>query len=129
MYCLDAYQYQLPKELIAQVPAQRRDDARLLVLNRTTGSMAHGNMAGLEHYLAAGDVVVVNDTRVVPARLLGKKESGGKVELLVLHPATDQKYYRCLVKSSKGSRRAQSSCLRMGCGRGPASKRLRDRLG
>lgn len=102
MYCLDEYQYQLPEELIAQVPAQRRDDSRLLVLNRTTGSMGHRNMAGLEYYLAAGDVVVVNDTRVVPARLLGKKESGGKVELLVLHPATDQKFYRCLVKSSKG---------------------------
>jgi len=102
MYCLDEYQYQLPEELIAQVPAQRRDDSRLLVLNRKTGSMGHRNMSGLEHYLAAGDVVVVNDTRVVPARLLGKKESGGKVELLVLHPATDQKFYRCLVKSSKG---------------------------
>jgi S-adenosylmethionine:tRNA ribosyltransferase-isomerase len=102
MYCLDEYQYQLPEELIAHVPAQRRDDSRLLVLNRTTGSMAHRKVAGLEHYLAAGDVVVVNDTRVVPARLLGKKESGGKVELLVLHPATDQKFYRCLVKSSKG---------------------------
>ncbi|MEJ2234346.1 MAG: S-adenosylmethionine:tRNA ribosyltransferase-isomerase, partial [Syntrophobacterales bacterium] len=102
MYCLDEYQYQLPEELIAQVPAQRRDDARLLVLNRTTGSMGHRNITGLEHYVAAGDVLVVNDTRVVPARLLGKRESGGKVELLVLHPATDQKVYRCLVKSGKG---------------------------
>ena len=102
MYSLDDYQYELPKELIAQVPAQRRDDSRLLVLNRTTGNMAHRKVAGLEHSLAAGDVVVVNDTRVVPARLLGKKESGGKVELLLLHPATDQHLYRCLVKSSKG---------------------------
>ena len=56
MYCLDEYQYQLPEELIAHVPAQRRDDSRLLVLNRTTGSMAHRKVAGLEHYLAAGDV-------------------------------------------------------------------------
>jgi S-adenosylmethionine:tRNA ribosyltransferase-isomerase len=102
MYSLKEYQYELPKELIAQVPAQRRDDSRLLVLNRTTGSMGHKKVAGLAHYLAAGDVLVVNDTRVVPARLLGKKESGGKVELLVLHPATDQKVYRCLVKSGKG---------------------------
>ncbi|MEE9121005.1 MAG: tRNA preQ1(34) S-adenosylmethionine ribosyltransferase-isomerase QueA [Syntrophobacteria bacterium] len=102
MYCLDDYQYQLPKELIAQVPVQRRDDSRLLVLNRATGSMGHRKVAGLEHYLTAGDVVVVNDTRVVPARLVGKKASGGKVELLVLHPTTDQKFYRCLVKSSKG---------------------------
>lgn len=102
MYCLDTYQYQLPEELIAHVPAPRRDESRLLVLNRTTGSVAHRNMAGLEHYLEAGDVLVVNNTRVVPARLIGEKESGGKVELLLLHPATDQRYYRCLVKSSKG---------------------------
>jgi S-adenosylmethionine:tRNA ribosyltransferase-isomerase len=61
-------------------------------------------VAGLEHCLRAGDVLVVNDTRVVPARLIGEKESGGKVELLLLHPATDQRYYRCLVKSSKGVR-------------------------
>jgi S-adenosylmethionine:tRNA ribosyltransferase-isomerase len=102
MYCLDGYQYQLPAELIAHVPAKRRDDSRLLVVNRATGSLAHRKVAGLEQYLAAGDVVVVNDTQVVPARLRGQKESGGKIELLVLHPATDQKFYRCLVKSSKG---------------------------
>ena len=104
MYCLDTYQYQLPEELIAHVPAPRRDESRLLVLNRTTGSMAHRKVAGLEHYLRAGDVLVVNDTQVVPARLIGEKESGGKVELLLLHPATDQRYYRCLVKASKGVR-------------------------
>ena len=81
MYSLEDYQYELPIELIAQVPAQRRDDSRLLVLNRTTGSIAHRKVAGLEHSLAAGDVVVVNDTRVVPARLLGNKESGYNASL------------------------------------------------
>jgi S-adenosylmethionine:tRNA ribosyltransferase-isomerase len=101
MYLLEDYQYELPKELIAQVPAERRDASRMLVLNRTDRSIQHKTVTALENFLVAGDVVVLNDTRVVPARLLGKKESGGQVELLVLHPTTDEKVYRCLIKSSK----------------------------
>lgn len=101
MYALKDYQYELPKELIAQVPLRKRDDSRMLVLNRAKGSMEHSKVAALENHLAEGDVVVVNDTQVVPARLVGRKGSGGRVELLVLHPATDQTVYRCLVKSSK----------------------------
>jgi len=105
MYFLEDYQYNLPKELIAQVPAQNRDESRMLVLNRLEGSIAHKKVTALENYLAAGDVVVLNDTQVVPARLLGRKESGGRVELLVLNPATDQDPYRCLIKSSKPIKR------------------------
>ena len=101
MYSLEDYQYELPKELIAQVPAESRDASRMLVLNRTDGSIEHKRITALENFLVAGDVVVLNDTRVVPARLLGKKESGGQVELLVLHPTTDEKVHRCLIKSSK----------------------------
>ena len=105
MYCLEDYQYKLPKELIAQEPASKRDESRMLALNRTKGSIAHKRISSLEDYMAAGDVVVLNDTRVVPARLRGRKESGGRLELLVLHPATDQDPYRCLVKSSKPLKR------------------------
>ncbi len=105
MYFLEDYQYNLPKELIAQVPARERDASRMLVLNRIEGSIAHKRVSALEHYLAAGDVVVLNDTRVVPARLLGRKESGGRVELLVLNPATDRDPYRCLIKSNKAIKR------------------------
>ena len=101
MYSLKDYQYELPKELIAQVPLQKRDESRMLVLNRAKGSIEHNKVAALENHLAEGDVVVVNDTQVVPARLVGRKGSGGRVELLVLHPATDHTFYRCLVKSSK----------------------------
>jgi len=101
MYCLKDYHYKLPKELIAQVPAPRRDESRMLVLNRGEGSIAHKSVTSIADYMAAGDVVVLNDTRVVPARLMGRKESGGRVEVLVLHPATDQDPYRCLIKSSK----------------------------
>jgi S-adenosylmethionine:tRNA ribosyltransferase-isomerase len=105
MYCLENYQYKLPKELIAQVPAAKRDESRMLVVNRTEGSIAHKRISCLENHIAVGDVVVLNDTRVVPARLMGRKESGGRVELLVLHPATDQAPYRCLIKSSKPLKR------------------------
>ena len=105
MYCLEDYQYTLPKELIAQVPSSERDESRMLALNRTKGSIAHEKIASLENHMAEGDVVVLNDTRVVPARLRGRKESGGRVELLVLYPATDQAPYRCLVKSSKPLKR------------------------
>jgi S-adenosylmethionine:tRNA ribosyltransferase-isomerase len=101
MYRLENYQYNLPKELIAQVPVSKRDESRLLVLNRTKASIAHEKVTSLENFMAAGDVVVLNDTRVVPARLMGRRESGGRVELLVLHPATDRDPYRCLIKSSK----------------------------
>ena len=105
MYRLKDYQYKLPEELIAQVPASKRDESRMLVLNRTKGSIVHRRVTSLENYMVAGDVVVLNDTRVVPARLRGRKESGGRVELLVLHPATDQGTYRCLLKSSKPLKR------------------------
>ncbi|MEJ2364453.1 MAG: S-adenosylmethionine:tRNA ribosyltransferase-isomerase [Deltaproteobacteria bacterium] len=101
VYCLGDYQYKLPKELIAQVPSLNKDECRMMAVNRTKGSIAHEKITSLENHLAAGDVVVLNDTRVVPARLRGRKESGGRVELLVLYPATDQTPYRCLVKSSK----------------------------
>lgn len=101
MYLLKDYQYNLPAELVAQVPAQKRDESRMLVLNRASANIEHRNIANLGDYLAAGDVVVVNDTQVVPARLLGNRESGGRVELLVLHPATEHGPCRCLVKSSK----------------------------
>jgi S-adenosylmethionine:tRNA ribosyltransferase-isomerase len=105
MYRLEDYQYKLPKELVAQVPVSKRDESRMLVLNRTRGSIAHKRITSLENFMVAGDVVVLNDTRVVPARLMGRRESGGRVELLVLHPATDRDPYRSLIKSSKPLKR------------------------
>ncbi len=101
MYSLDDYQYQLPVELIAQMPAKSRDGSWLLILNRARGSTEHRRFDALLDYLEAGDVVVLNDTQVVPARLLGRKDSGGRVELLLLHPATEQGPYHCMIQSSK----------------------------
>lgn len=78
------FDYQLPEELVAQTPAKRRDDARLLVLDRRTGRTSHTRFFDIEQYLHKGDVLVLNDSRVLPARLFGVKEgTGGKVEFLL----------------------------------------------
>ena len=81
--------YDLPPELIAQEPLDRRDEARLEVVFRKTGAIEHSRFYKLCRYLHPGDVLVLNDTRVFPARLLVRKESGGKVELLFIRPADD----------------------------------------
>ena len=79
------FDYELPAELIAQEAAPVRDSARLLRLDRATGARSHHRVADLDTLLEPGDVLVVNDTRVVPARLLGRREpSGGAVECLLL---------------------------------------------
>lgn len=101
MYCLDDYSYELPPELIAQIPSESRERSRLMIVHRGSGLIRHQRFTDLETWLGAGDLVVLNDTRVVPARLLGSKESGGPIELLVLYPATDSNPYRCLVKAKR----------------------------
>jgi S-adenosylmethionine:tRNA ribosyltransferase-isomerase len=79
------YDYHLPPELVAQYPLLQRDASRLLVLNRGGGEIHHGAFRDLPHRLDHQDVLVVNDTRVFPARLRGLKDSGGKIELLLHH--------------------------------------------
>ena len=83
---LSELDYDLPEELIAQEPLARRDEARLLVLDRKTKSLEHSRFYKLVRHLREGDLIVLNDTRVLPARLLAQKESGGRVELLMVRP-------------------------------------------
>jgi S-adenosylmethionine:tRNA ribosyltransferase-isomerase len=83
---LSDFDYELPPELIAQHPVHPRDAARLMVLERATGSISHHIFADLPILLRSGDVVVVNDTRVIAARLRGRKPTGGAVEILLLRP-------------------------------------------
>ena len=81
------FDYELPEELIAQAPLPERDASRLLVLPRRSGHLQHRAIRDLPELLRAGDLLVVNDARVIPARLHGRKEgSGGKVELLLIEP-------------------------------------------
>ncbi len=79
------FDYYLPQELVAQYPLAERDTARLLVLRRDTGEIGHAGFRDLAAHLDEGDLLVLNDTRVFPARLQGIKESGGRVELLLHH--------------------------------------------
>ena len=83
----DAFDYELPRELIAQRPAGRRDESRLMVVDRARGGLEHRRFGEIGEVLAAGDLLVVNDTRVVPARLIGRRETGGWVEVLLIGQA------------------------------------------
>jgi S-adenosylmethionine:tRNA ribosyltransferase-isomerase len=81
------FDYELPAELIAQAPATRRELSRLLVLHRDSGEIEHTTFAEIGGYLQAGDLLVANRSRVIPARILARKPTGGAVELLLLRPA------------------------------------------
>lgn len=85
-----AYDYELPQDLIAQHPAPRRDDSRLMVVEGD--AIGHRRFADLPQLLSPGDVLVLNETRVLAARLLGRRAGGGKAELLLLHPANGPRY-------------------------------------
>ncbi|MCP4665657.1 MAG: tRNA preQ1(34) S-adenosylmethionine ribosyltransferase-isomerase QueA [Deltaproteobacteria bacterium] len=118
MLDIEDYNYELPPALIAQVPASRRDRSRLLVLDRTGRSLRDHHFFDLPSLLRPGDLLIVNDTKVVPARLFGRKESGGQVEILVLGQGEsigkDPKTRTCLLRASK--RPKMGSLLSFGSG-------------
>ena len=94
------FDYDLPKELIAQTPVEPRDSSRLLVMDKNTGELEHQHFYNLPEYLKPGDLLVFNDTRVIPARLHGFKTTGAHVEVFLLtrKNATD---WEVLVKPGK----------------------------
>jgi len=95
------FDYFLPPELIAQTPIEPRDQARLMVLNRSHGSLEHRRFFEIVDYLRAGDVLVFNDSRVIPARLSGRKvDTGGRLEILLLR-RLEPKVWETLVRPSK----------------------------
>ena len=91
--------FELPPERIAQTPAAPRDSARLLVLERTTGAVHHAHVRDLPDWLAAGDLLVRNTTRVLAARLRGQKATGGAAEALLLGPAEEPGAHRALLRA------------------------------
>jgi S-adenosylmethionine:tRNA ribosyltransferase-isomerase len=109
MFHIEDYDYDLPEELVAQAPASERDASRLLVLERSKESLSDHHFFDLPRLLRSGDILVVNNTRVVPARLHGYKDSGGRVELIVLEhsdedsPRSNTRW--CLLKASKRPKR------------------------
>ena len=95
------FYYDLPPELIAQTPLQQRDASRLLTLNKETGETEHHHFYELPKYLRPGDCLVLNNSRVLPARLIGKREpGGGACEVMLLIDRGD-KVWECLVRPGK----------------------------
>ncbi len=92
--------FDLPEELIAQTPLQQRDSSRMLKLDRDTGSIEHKHFYDIIDYLRPGDCLVMNDSRVLPARLLGHRPTGGAVEVLLLRDLGDKKW-ECLCKPGR----------------------------
>jgi S-adenosylmethionine:tRNA ribosyltransferase-isomerase len=104
--------YQLPPELIAQIPVEPRDTSRLMVIRRETKTITHHLFRDLPELLKSYDLLVANDSRVIPARIFGQKPSGGKVELLLLRKLDDHTW-RCLV----GGRNVHEVLLPVGDGK------------
>lgn len=94
------YDYVLPESAIAQSPAEPRDSSRLLVLDKKSGALRHDRFSNIGSYLRERDLLVLNDTRVTALRLLGKRETGGSVEALLLEPLGDGSY-RALMKPGR----------------------------
>jgi S-adenosylmethionine:tRNA ribosyltransferase-isomerase len=109
---LNDFSYDLPKELIAQRPLKRRDGSRLMVVDRAERSIRDGVFRDIKRYLHRGDCLVMNDTRVVPARLYGRRKTGGKVEIFLLE--TDSGSPRALVRPSKKIREGEVIDLESG---------------
>ena len=97
------FYFDLPEEQIAQVPLKDRTSSRLMVLDKATGTTKHQHFYDIIDYLNEGDCLVLNDTRVLPARLFGARPSGGKVEFLLL-TRKDEKRWEVLVKPGKKAR-------------------------
>lgn len=109
MFSLNDYNYHLPADLIAQHPVDQRDRSNLLCLNRQTGELSHHCFNAIGDFLQPGDVLVINNTAVIPARLEGRKETGGQVEVLIADYSGGLKSIKengdfvcqCMVKASK----------------------------
>jgi S-adenosylmethionine:tRNA ribosyltransferase-isomerase len=126
---LSEFDYDLPPERIAQRPAEPRDAARLLVHDVPGNETSHAYMRDLPRLLEAGDLVVVNDTRVRPARLYGFRSSGGAVELLLLGRCSGTRSWRAMVRPAKRLREGEVLALEGGALRARAVRRERDDRG
>lgn len=98
---VEDFNYHLPEELIAQTPLQQRDSSRLLVLDKKTGQVEHKKFTDIINYLNPGDTLVLNDTKVLPARLIGEKEETKAVIEILLLKNTSNDEWECLVKPAR----------------------------
>jgi len=100
-YQLKSYSYHLPENLIAHEPTQQRDKAKLLVINRRTGELIHDTFDHLNDYLPDPSRLVINNSKVIPARLLAKRKSGGAIEIFLLNALEDGLRFEALLKPLK----------------------------
>jgi len=116
---LTGFDYHLPEGLIAQEPCPKRDRSRMMIIRQKRGTIVHGIFASLPKQLKKGDVLVINDSRVIPARLTGEKETGGKVEMLLLSRKMAVTPYlqtwEALLKPAKSIRPGMNVRLAEGC--------------
>lgn len=106
------FSFELPESLIAHYPMPERSSCRLLSLDGPTGALTHGTFTDLLDKLNPGDLLVFNNTRVIPARLFGRKASGGKIEVLV-ERMLDDKRILAHIRASKAPKLAQNCCWAM----------------
>ena len=117
------FDYHLPAELIARYPAPERDASRLMLLNRASEQIGEDHFRNISAHLVPGDLLVMNDTRVMPARLFGNRDSGGKVEIFLVRRVEDSaERWSCLLRASKKFRDGQvihlAGCMKATvCGR------------
>ena len=95
---LHDYYYKLPEELIAQTPLEKRDNSRLMVLNKEHKTVEHKNFYDICSYLKAGDVLVINETKVLPVRLYGKKKDTGALLEVLLQKRIDTNRFEVIVR-------------------------------
>jgi S-adenosylmethionine:tRNA ribosyltransferase-isomerase len=106
-YRLQSYFYHLPVELVAQEPVRRRDRARLMIVDRARGSIGHDTFDHLNDHLPAASRLVVNNSKVIPARLLGHRSTGGEVEIFLLNPIEGSDSYEVLLRPLKKIREGE----------------------
>ena len=104
------FDYSLPKELIAQYPNKRRDHSRMLVINRKMGTIKHCKITDIINYLNPLDLLILNNTKVIPAKIYGKKATGGKLEFLFLEEV-DKNCWKALIKASRRPLKGESFTL------------------
>ena len=121
---LSDFNYELPPELIAQSPAERRDASRLMTLNRSDGSIGHFHFYDLPRFLSPGDCLILNNSRVIPARLLGTRQPGGGVSEILLLTERQEGIWECLVRPGRKLRPG----TRVDFGGGQLSAEILERL-
>ncbi|HEX6560330.1 MAG TPA: tRNA preQ1(34) S-adenosylmethionine ribosyltransferase-isomerase QueA, partial [Longimicrobiales bacterium] len=111
-YPTSAFDYELPRDRIARYPAARRDESRLMVLDRARNAIEHRRFKDIADCLQPGDALVLNETRVFPARILGKRESGAPAEVLLLHPHGDSDHvWEALVRPGAKLKPGRHVCV------------------